>query len=711
MIENILTQIFTKRKRHDLYVYAAFLGLFIIANTLIAYFPVTTYLSDTLDPFRLGFFSGFLSFVSNLLFVVGILMLGLLIFKKRRGVIIYAMILNVLLAFSVYAMVVYNKYYNSTASLGNLTFMRNPAGEMGKYIALSVLYNLTRKNEILVFCPALFVNLLGFYLLFDSMIVNDRIVGKKGFLTLFVVSQGFLMISTGISITDAKRNWGLDTCAPEYIADSSGYYTGYTYGILLRGRPLKEKNSHTNLNEYNKNQDKYTNVFKEEFYRILKVKDAENLTLDDNLKQENLNGMFKGKNLVLVELESINHYLMGLEDTSILHRDDVLPNLKALLKESYVFENMHDNAGVAHTSDGDFAVLNGLIPRGDDVLYWNYYDRDYSYTDSIPRLFKGKGYRTAVVEGDAKNFYNKINIVKNYYKFDEYYYFDKSYPEYHDGFEYNMYHRKEFTNIFGETVSGRYSEMTSGLNDQALPQICYEIYERNQKEHPGTPIFIRPVTLIPHAPFGGAHNPLKVSGMEKLDAETKGILEFLNSIDEYFRDFHELAKKMPNTVFFFNGDHGATGVPKKDLEVILGKKLSQLEYRHEIKRITSFMYVPSLNGDGLFKGSQPRVRSQIDIYRTLVELFDLETKSEYYGVNLFSKEHTVALDPKGLNLFADEFLLLGKSQIRSFGKYDYDSKLQASETQKIYNYFKEFKKRSDQILNYNLFDNIKVKGT
>lgn len=177
-----------------------------------------------------------------------------------------------------------------------------------------------------------------------------------------------------------------------------------------------------------------------------------------------------------------------------------------------------------------------------------------------------------------------------------------------------------------------------------------------------TPYLIHPITLHPHVPYFGMKDKLEIEVSNKMSAEGRRLLDYVLYMDSYFEAFIELFKKTQNSIFIFYSDHGATGYHKKDLEIILGRELSELEYQKELRHINAFIYVPDdYDGPsikpGLFKGSQPLVRSQIDLYRTTLELFGVESQYHYYGVNALSNERTFVLDPKTLLLITDEYMI------------------------------------------------------
>ena len=157
---------------------------------------------------------------------------------------------------------------------------------------------------------------------------------------------------------------------------------------------------------YNKNQAEYTNVFGESYGNVLDISDASSVNIDPSLLNDSqLNGVFKDKNIMVIHLETFNHFL--LDEDGPYFDSSYFKTLKALLKESYVLDNFYTNVGLGNSSDAEFSVMTGLYPRGDTTVYWNYEKTPYEFK-ALPKLFEG--YYKASLHSDVSVFYNRQNV-------------------------------------------------------------------------------------------------------------------------------------------------------------------------------------------------------------------------------------------------------------------------------------------------------------
>nr|WIF88267.1 hypothetical protein QOL21_07375 [Acholeplasma laidlawii] len=130
-------------------------------------------------------------------------------------------------------------------------------------------------------------------------------------------------------------------------------------------------------------------------------------------------------------------------------------------------------------------------------------------------------------------------------------------------------------------------------------------------------------------------------------------------------------------------------------------------------KTTAFIYAPddtdttSVLPKGLIKGRQPLVRSQVDLYRTIVELFGVTTNQYYYGVNALSSERTFSIDTRTFDIITDDFYLLSKHLATDNGAtpdnvFYYKNPSEVSmDPYEVYEYVIVFKKRMDQMITKN----------
>lgn len=168
----------------------------------------------------------------------------------------------------------------------------------------------------------------------------------------------------------------------------------------------------TDLQEYNKNQESYTNIIDGNTYtKDVLLKDVNNISgqLVSNLNDDDsLTGILKDYNLVLIHLESLNYFLL---ENPILSRH--FYNLKFLLEESYVFNNFYTNVGLGNSSDAELSVLAGVYTNGTSTPFWNYNLEDESSTydlQTLAKLYNKENYESMSYHGNDETFYNR-NVV------------------------------------------------------------------------------------------------------------------------------------------------------------------------------------------------------------------------------------------------------------------------------------------------------------
>ena len=126
-----------------------------------------------------------------------------------------------------------------------------------------------------------------------------------------------------------------------------------------------------------------------------------------------------------------------------------------------------------------------------------------------------------------------------------------------------------------------------------------------------------------------------------------------------------------------------------------------MKQEKSFKKVPAWIYAPGdeyVNyGDfqirkGLLTGTQDLVRSQVDLYRTIIELFNLPVGNDpYYGVHGLSTEKTFALDNRLMDVATDEYFYSMRNQDHTFP-------LNTNVDQRTYQYILRFKQLSDIIV-------------
>ncbi|MEG2199899.1 MAG: LTA synthase family protein, partial [Anaerovorax sp.] len=319
-------------------------------------------------------------------------------------------------------------------------------------------------------------------------------------------------------------------------------------------------------------------------------------------------GVAKGKNLIVIQVESFQNFVINRE----YNGQELTPNLNKLLKEqgTLYFDNYYQQIGSGNTSDAEFATNNSLYGSLTSYTYKNCQD---NYFKGLPALLKEKGYNTSVFHAYwDTNFWNRANIYPNL-GFDTFYGGDH-------GADKNSFDLTE--------------KMGWGLSDSEFFKQSMN-YIKNMPQ----PFYNFMITLSNHHPF---EMPDKYQFIDLLP-EDKGTLvgNYLNSAaytDYTIGAFIQQLKEeglYDNTVIALYGDH--LGLTLKDDEItqsmtrLLGKPYDF----QDMMKIPLIIHVP---GDaGPASQTISTAGGQLDFMPTMAYLMGFDTLDTLYlGHNLLT---------------------------------------------------------------------------
>ena len=680
--------------------YTIFNILFIALNLIWTYFLTLSPLNQYIISFGPTFWGTFNAILGNLVVLFLLMFVSFIFVKRRKKRMLTLLIITFFLNTVLFALTVFSKYYGTTFSIGNLSLFKNPAQELGVSILVESLKELFTYYRIILYIPT-FILLILFFLynkkednIQTTFLRSTRQIamGFSGFLCFFMIN---VLIFNGI-----KSEWKLNSSRSTYVVQNIGVYSYYVYDLLGFDFRVNPQNYYSDLENdelialyesYNKNKSTYQNTLDGNYYSnellISEISNTEKNLYVDSKYSGLVNGMFSEKNVVLIHLETFNYYLLDIPEIK-----EKLPFLNKLLSESYVLENFYTNFGVGTSADAEFSVLTGLHSTGDSIIYWDYTDKynEELTPNSLVKYFSEKDYFTKAIHGDVPEFYNRINVYPKMYEFDEFYDIADFIK---DGYSNEIYNHKN-----------------PWISDYALADKLYETQtNRTQQE------FLFPMPMMPHTPFlydPFVNNPLVFNERYEKNLSSLGI-KFLRYM-QYYDSYLERMFVDPNTgdfrgfddtVYIFYGDHGA-GLGINDIKTLYNNnKLTDLEYRQISNRTLAFIYAPSSNYDqekminkGELIGTQTLVRSQIDMYRTIIELCDLPVGNDmYFGVNLLSKEPTYSIDNRALDCITDTNV---------YSSINLDVYKNYKPNKKLINNVIEFKMLNDHLISSNLFNKL-----
>lgn len=114
---------------------------------------------------------------------------------------------------------------------------------------------------------------------------------------------------------------------------------------------------------------------------------------EDNYEMEkngSLFGVAEGKNVIMVQIESLQDFTVGLN----YNGQEVTPNLNAIIDgNATYFDNFYQQVGSGNTSDAEFASNNSIMGS---LTSYTYKLFNENYFRGLPVLLRERGYDTAV---------------------------------------------------------------------------------------------------------------------------------------------------------------------------------------------------------------------------------------------------------------------------------------------------------------------------
>lgn len=398
---------------------------------------------------------------------------------------------------------------------------------------------------------------------------------------------------------------------------------------------------------------------------------------DEETYKTKYTGKFKGKNLIFLQLEGIDDWLLNEED---------MPNLYSLTKNSYNFSNHYSyyNGG-GSTFNSEFAVNTGFItPLSYTQNAYTFNKNTFTY--SMANLFKSEGYQVNAFHMNSAEYYSRGINYKNW-GYDNYY-----------GLKDQSYYTDNSYNLDRELILNPvFSELMFPTNQPFVDYI---------------------ITYSNHMPFTSSKGVCKqILDLEKKEAEeqtsetskkktktTETTTEKIYTEEECIKiqtketdyfvglliDRLKELDLLDDTVIVAFADHYLYTVED---QTILENHKDETE-NHLINHTPMFIY-----SKGLTKKNIKDITSQLDILPTVLNLFGMEYHPSYY----LGKD---ALNPKyeGIVFFSDYSWYDGNVYVEN-GLVVNNKKISADELTEKNSYVNYITEKNDKILKYDYFKN------
>jgi phosphoglycerol transferase MdoB-like AlkP superfamily enzyme len=343
-----------------------------------------------------------------------------------------------------------------------------------------------------------------------------------------------------------------------------------------------------------------------------------------------LTGAAKGKNVIIIQLESFQNFLINLH----IDGKEITPVMNSLVKENFYFPHFYQQVGQGNTSDAEFVVNTSFYipPQGAATQMYT-----GKQIPSLPKLLKEYSYDTATFHTNVVSFWNRGELYKAL-GFDRYY--DQAF--------------------FGED-----DKVFFGASDEIL--YAKSAAELERMDHEENPFYAQIISMSAHHPFTIPEYKYKMKLPERYEGNFVGdYIRAQNYADYALGLFVEDLKKRgvwDNSLILIYGDH--VGLPvtslnrteKALMEEIYG---SQYDY-NKMVNIPLIVASPGITYPAEFK----QLGGQVDLLPTIANMLGISLENHlHFGQDIFNDVKSNLLPeqyylPKGSFVNSSELFMSG----------------------------------------------------
>ena len=314
-------------------------------------------------------------------------------------------------------------------------------------------------------------------------------------------------------------------------------------------------------------------------------------------------GVAKGKNVLIIHLESFQQFLIGYKWKG----KAVTPNLNKIFhaKDTISFDNFFNQVGQGKTSDAEMMLENSLygLQSGSAM---SSYGTSNTFESAPAILHQRGGYTTAVMHGGEGSFWNRNNAYKSF------------------GYQYFM------PLSYYQNKPGYY--IGYGLKDKLFFKQSIKYIERLPQ-----PFYLKMITVTNHYPYQLDKANQSIDKTDTGDETVDGYVQTAHYLDQAIGELMAWMKKTgldKNTLLVFYGDHyGISGNHHKASAELLGKEEFNDFDNLNFQRVPLMFHMKGLKGkvDHTYGG-------EIDVLPTLLNLLGISDKNTIqFGHDLLSK--------------------------------------------------------------------------
>ena len=518
--------------------------------------------------------------IGSISFILIILLICLTLSNRQR--IFIGLTFNLILSIILFGDDLYYSYSSNVLSISQITNL-----QYGEEI-MTTLPMLIKFRHIIYFIDLIIIIalIISKYL----KIEEKRKLDKKG--KILRTISGCLAIFVYVIIGNTYSAKAFEDPYNKDLQIKKASIYGYHIADIKNALQIKKQAIYTNKEDMQKD---YNNLKQE--YKTLYG--------DSNYE---LQGAIKGKNIIILQLESIQEFVLH----KTINGKEITPNLNKFLKENIEFSNMFMQS-YSSTADSEFSSISSMYPMENGMSFSKYPGNSIN---DIFKMFKQDNYITSYIHGNYSYFWNRGNVYSK---------LPVDYLEFKDKFE-----------DISENIMGY-------LSDELLYKQAVEKLKNYEKPF---------MTYIVSA---SSHTNFSLDGLEdwskvQIDVgKYKGTffgnyLESVSYADYAFGTFIEELKKSgiyDDTIILLYGDHNGLEMYNNEMIEYLKEttpNLTDTDIKLNYIRVACGMKMPGIEH---LKIEKPV--SKLDIKPTFAYLCNLDEEFAL-GTNMFARKDFICLN-------------------------------------------------------------------
>ncbi len=525
----------------------------------------------------------------------GMLLLGIGLFFKGRKSYWIILIIDFLLTLWLFSNILYYREFSNFLSFSIIKTSGSTSDNLGKSIA-----GITLASDFLAFLDiAVIIALLATKVIkMDVRPLKLKVSLLIEFLALSLMGLNLLMAQkdrSGLLTRTFDNNYIVKYLGINEYAIYDGYKTAQTSAQMAKANvsDLKSVRNYLNANKVKPNPE-YT-------------------------------GVAKGKNVLVIHLESFQQFLIGYKWKG----KEVTPNLNKIYhqKNTISFDNFFNQVGQGKTSDAEMMLENSLygLQSGSAM---STYGTSNTFESAPAILHQQAGYTTAVMHGGAGSFWNRNNAYKSF------------------GYQYFM------PLSFYENKPSYY--IGYGLKDKIFFDQSIKYIERLPQ-----PFYLKMITVTNHYPYDIDKKNQSIAKTNTGDETVDGYVQTAHYLDQAIGELMSWMKKTgldKKTLIVFYGDHyGISGNHHKASAQLLKKKSFNDFDNLQFQRVPLMFHMKGLKG-----GINHTYGGEIDVLPTLLNLLGIkDSDTIQFGYDLLSKNAPQIVAQRNGDFITPEYSKVG----------------------------------------------------